>query len=188
MQARAESAAATRQRIMDAAAAAMRRQFRPDVRLDAVAAEAGVSVQTVLRIFGSRRQLLDEVAEMAVADVVAEFAGVRPGDVTGIVHAYVNHYEKVGDLVVRNIQDEKDPEIHAFVERGRSGHRAGCEARFAPYLDALAPVQKRRAVDALIVALDVYTWKLLRRDIGRSRRDTEKTIHTLVSAILEAVT
>ena len=131
MQARAESAAATRARILDAAAAAMRRQFRPDVRLDAVAAEAGVSVQTVLRIFGSRRQLLDEVAEIAVSDVIAEFVNVRPGDVTGIVHAYVNHYEKVGDLVARNIQDEKDPEIHAFVERGRSGHRA-CASPRAP--------------------------------------------------------
>jgi AcrR family transcriptional regulator len=187
MQARAESAAATRARILEAAAAAMRRQFRPNIRLDAVAAEAGVSVQTVLRIFGSRRRLLDEVAEVAVGDVMAEFAGVRPGDVTGIVRGYVNHYEKVGDLIVRNIHDEEDPEIHAFVERGRSGHRAGCEERFAPFLGGLAPAARRQAVDALVVALDVYTWKLLRRDIGRSRRDTEATIHSLVNAVLEAV-
>ena len=187
MQARAESAAATRARILEAAAAAMRRQFRPNIRLDAVAAEAGVSVQTVLRVFGSRRQLLDEVAEVAVGDVTAEFTGVRPGDVAGIVHGYVNHYEKVGDLVVRNIRDEEDPEMRAFVERGRSAHRSGCEAWFAPSLEALAPADRRRAVDALVVALDVYTWKLLRRDLGRSRRDTETTIATLVNAVLEAV-
>jgi len=187
MQARAESAAATRTRILDAAAAAMRRQFRPNIRLDALAAEAGVSVQTVLRIFGSRRQLLDEVAEVAVRDVTAEFAGVQPGDVAGIVHGYVNHYEKVGDLVVRNIHDEDDPEMRAFVERGRSAHRTGCETWFGPSLAALAPPDRRRAIDALVVALDVYTWKLLRRDIGRSRPDTEATIHTLVNAILEAV-
>jgi AcrR family transcriptional regulator len=187
MRARAESAAATRARIIEAASQAMRRQFRPDVRLDAVAAEAGVSVQTVLRIFGSRRQLLDEVAEVAVSDVAAEFADVPRSDVPGMVRGYVNHYEKVGDLVVRNIQDEKDPEIHAFVERGRSAHRAACEEWFAPYLMTLTPARKRRAVDALVVALDVYTWKLLRRDIGRSRRDTETTINTLVNAILEAV-
>ena len=187
MQARADSAAATRTRIMDAAASAMRRDFRPDIRLDAIAAEAGVSVQTVLRVFGSRRQLLDEVAETAVGDVAAEFIDVAPGDVTGIVRGYVNHYEKVGDLVVRNIQDETDPDIHAFVERGRSAHRAGCAHGFAPQLEALTAARKRRAVDALVVVLDVYTWKLLRRDLGRSRRDTETTIHTLVTAILEAV-
>jgi AcrR family transcriptional regulator len=188
MQARAESAAATRARILDAAAAAMRRQFRPEVRLDAVAEEAGVSVQTVLRIFGSRRRLLDEVTEIAAGDVAAEFAAVGPGDVKAIVHAYVNHYEKVGDLVVRNIQDETDPEVHAFVERGRSAHRSGCEERFAPNLDPLAPAQRRRTTDALVVALDVYTWKLLRRDIGRTRLDTETTICTLVNAILEVMT
>src|SRR4051794_10636913 len=115
MGARADAAAATRARVLDAAAAAMRRQFRPEVRLDAVAAEAGVSVQTVLRIFGSKGRLLDEVGELATREVAAEFAGLRRGDVTGIVRAYVSHYEKVGDLVVRNIQDESDPDIHAFV-------------------------------------------------------------------------
>jgi AcrR family transcriptional regulator len=187
MQARAEAAAATRARILDAAADAMRRQFRPDVRLDAVAAAAGVSVQTVLRVFGSRHQLLDEVAQIAVGDVAAEFAGVPAGDRAGTVHAYVNHYEKVGDLVVRNIQDESDPDIRAFVERGRSAHRAGCEALFASDLEAVPPDLRRSTVDALVVALDVYTWKLLRRDIGRSRTDTETTILSLVTAILEAV-
>ena len=134
MRARAESAAATRARILEAATAAMRRQFRPEVRLDAVAAEAGVTVQTVLRIFGSKRQLLDEVTEIAARDVAVEFAGVRPGDVAAIVHATINHYEKVGDLVIRNIQDETDPEIHAFVEGGRALHRAGTDTGFAPYL------------------------------------------------------
>ena len=119
MQARAESAAATRARILDAAAAAMRRQFRPDVRLDAVAAEAGVSVQTVLRIFGSRRQLLDEVAEIAaLTSCGVRRRSTRRRDRHRPRH--VNHYEKVGDLVIRNIQDETDPEIHAFVERGRA--------------------------------------------------------------------
>jgi AcrR family transcriptional regulator len=188
MRARAESAAATRARILDAAAAAMRRQFRPEVRLDTVAAEAGVSVQTVLRIFGSKRQLLDEVTEIAARDVAVEFAGVRPGDVAAIVNATINHYEKAGDLVIRNIQDETDPDIHAFVERGRALHRAGTETGFAPYLDPLAPAEKRRTVDALVVVLDVYTWKLLRRDMDRSRHDTETTIRTLVNAILEAMT
>jgi hypothetical protein len=133
-------------------------------------------------------ELLDEVTEIAARDVAVEFAGVRPGDVAAIVHATINHYEKVGDLVIRNIQDETDPEIHAFVERGRALHRAGTETGFAPYLDPLAPAEKRRTVDALVVALDVFTWKLLRRDMDRSRHDTETTIRTLANAILEAMT
>src|SRR3954447_11269272 len=73
MRARAESAAATRERILEAATAAMRTRVRPDVRLGDIAAPAGVSVQTVLRTFGSRAALLDAVAEVAVADVAGEF-------------------------------------------------------------------------------------------------------------------
>ena len=187
MGARAESAAATRERILEAAAAAMRRHFRPAVRLDAVAADAGVSVQTVLRIFGSKSRLLDEVTEIATREVAAEFAGLQAGDVTGVVSAYLSHYEKVGDLVARNIQDEQDPDVHAFVEHGRAAQRAGIGEQFAPFLDPLSPPERRRTVDALVVALDVYTWKRLRRDMGRSRRDTETTIRCLVTAILEAV-
>src|SRR6478752_44910 len=99
---------------------AMRRQFRPDVRLDEIAQAAGVSVGTVLRILGSRQLLLDEVAALALRDVEAEFADVRPGDLRGVVRAYFNHYEKAGDLVVRNIVDEADPEMHRFVEHGRA--------------------------------------------------------------------
>jgi AcrR family transcriptional regulator len=186
MAVRADAAAATRARILDAAAEEMRRQFRPAVRLDAVAAKADVSVQTVLRIFGSKSRLLDEVGELATRDVAAEFAGIRAGDIPAVVRAYLSHYEKVGDLVVRNIQDESDPDIHAFVERGRAAQRAGIAAQFSPFLDPITPVERRRTVDALVVALDVYTWKRLRRDMGRSRRDTESTMRTLVSSILEA--
>jgi AcrR family transcriptional regulator len=185
MRARAQSAAGTRTRILESAAAAMRREFRPAVRLDAVAVEAGVSVQTVLRLFGSKDRLLDEVTKIATDDVAAEFADVRAGDVAGIVHAYLNHYEKVGDLVVRNIQDEQDPEIHAFVEHGRAAQRAGICQQFAPFLEPLAPADVGRVVDLLVVALDVYTWKRLRRDMGRSRPDVEAAVRALVTAILE---
>jgi AcrR family transcriptional regulator len=185
MRARAESAAATRERILEAATAAMRTRFRPDVRLADIAAAAGVSVQTVLRTFGSRAALLDAVAEVAVADVAGEFTDVTPGDVAGIVHAYFEHYEKAGDLVVRNITDESDPEVHEFVERGRAAHRSGIETMFAAHLRHLPPAARRRRVDALVCCLDVYVWKLLRRDLGRSRRDVERTVETMIRSILE---
>ena len=183
--ARADSAAATRTRILNAATAAMRERFRPDVRLDEIAAAAEVSVQTVLRVFGSRRALLDAVSEAASADAAQDFAGVVPGDVDSVVRAHFTHYERVGDLVIRNIVDEADPELHAFVERGRAAHRAGREHCFPDQLDGLPPARRRQRVDALVCALDVYVWKLLRRDLGRSRRDAEQTVRSLVRGILE---
>ncbi len=186
MTARAESAAATRARIMQAAADAMRVRFRPDIRLDDIAAAAGVSVQSIMRIFGSRGALLDAVTEVAVGDVAAEFVGVEPGDVEAIVRAYYRHYEKAGDLVVRNIVDEAEPGIRAFVARGRSAHRAGVERLFAPSLDATPAEQRRMTVDALVCTLDVYVWKLLRRDMKRSLPTARATVVAMIRAILEA--
>ena len=45
---------------------------------------------------------------------------------------------------------------------------------------------RRRTVNALHAATDVYTWKLLRRDLGLSRGETEKTIVQLVEGLLDA--
>lgn len=185
MQGRAESAAATRARILDAATQAMRVQFRPNVRLDEIAAAAEVSVQTVLRAFGSRRELLDAVVEAAAADVELEFDDVVPGDVASVVRCYFNHYEKAGDLVIRNIVEEPDPDLDAFVERGRDAHRAGVVKLFEVQLVDRSGPQRRRTVDALVCCLDVYVWKLLRRDLGRSRRDAEQTVCDLVRGVLE---
>lgn len=185
MQVRAESAAATRARILDAATAAMRERFRPNVRLDEIAVAAEVSVQTVLRAFGSRAALLDAVMETATVDVAREFEDVIAGDVDSVVRCYFNHYEKAGDLVIRNIVEEADPELHAFVEGGRAAHRAGVEEVFAAELSDQSSEQRRYTVDALVCCLDVYVWKLLRRDLGRSRREAEQIVCHLVRGVLK---
>jgi len=65
--ARAESMARTRERIVDAA-----RELAPlagDLSVDAVAAEAGVSVQTLYTHFGSKRGLLMAVIDSTQRDV-----------------------------------------------------------------------------------------------------------------------
>jgi hypothetical protein len=40
-------------------------------------------------------------------------------------------------------------------------------------------------VPELVVATDVYTWKLLRRDQGLSRDDTAAAVLRIVNALLE---
>jgi hypothetical protein len=39
-------------------------------------------------------------------------------------------------------------------------------------------------LDALVIATDVYAWKLLRRDMGRSRDATAATIESMIRALL----
>lgn len=60
-------------------------------------------------------------------------------------------------------------------DRGRAGQGAARRhPRERTFGDALPPaaVARRRAIHALHAATDVYTWKLLRRDVGLSRKET----------------
>jgi hypothetical protein len=54
---------------------------------------------------------------------------------------------------------------------------------FAPYLDRAEP-DDGPLLDLLVVATDVYTWKLLRRDRGLTRAATEARMLRLVEALL----
>src|SRR5919106_473745 len=46
------------------------------------------------------------------------------------------------------------------------------------------PAERRRTLAALHAATDVYTWKLLRRDLGHGRRATQRIMTDMVGAIL----
>jgi hypothetical protein len=61
-------------------------------------------------------------------------------------------------------------------------HRAWVEEVFAPFLDGTHDADA--LVDLLVVATDVYAWKLLRRDRGLSRSSTEARLKQLVGAVL----
>jgi hypothetical protein len=45
-------------------------------------------------------------------------------------------------------------------------------------------VDRDEAIDLLVVATDVYTWKLLRHDRGLSRSATQERMRALVDAVL----
>ena len=61
-------------------------------------------------------------------------------------------------------------------------HRAWVRDTFAPFL--ATAVDPEALTDLLVVATDVYTWKLLRRDRGLSRDRTEQRMRALVDALL----
>ena len=101
-------------------------------------------------------------------------APITPGDTDALVSGTYDFYEKVGDTVIRWLADE--PRISAMREHlniGRQHLRAWVAEAFAPQLNQLRGNARKELHDALIVAFDVYTWKLLRRDFGLSRRAAE---------------
>jgi AcrR family transcriptional regulator len=186
MVARAEAAAATGERILDAAVDAFWESGgRPS--LDDVAARAGVSVQTVIRRFGGRDGLFAAAAERETERVRRERDQAPVGDADGAVGVLVDHYEAMGDRVLRLLAEEESvPGVLEVTDRGRAAHRAWCARVFAPWLAGLRGAERSRRLAQLVAVCDVYTWKLLRRDAGLSRRQTELALVELLEPLKEA--
>ena len=140
----------------------------------------GVSVQTVLRRFGSRDGSFAEAMDAAMVDAEDE-RRTPPGDVAAAVRIVVDHYERRGQTALLMLaQEGHDDVARKATDRGKAMHRDWVRDAFAPATDDEA------LLDLLVVATDVYTWKLLRIDRGHSRAVTERRLHDLVDAVLAA--
>lgn len=180
MGARADAVAETRRRIIEALFELGRERMFPDISLDDVAAAAGVSVQTILRHFKSRAGLTEATMDHAIA-VVTEERHAPVGDVDAAVAVIVGHYEDRGRTALLMLaQEASDPQVAQLTRRGRAMHRTWVRNVFAPFAGPRDPL-----IDLLVVATDVYTWKLLRLDRRCSRARTEQLIHRLVTSILD---
>ena len=182
MSQRSDAAAETRERILGAGMALWHERLSLSIGLADIAERAGVTVRMVLRHFGSREVLFDELVVRAQAEVATE-RETPVGDVGLAVATLVKHYEIRGDVVMRMLEEARvDERLAGLVQDGRRFHRRWVRAVFAPQL---ASVPDARAIeDLLVVATDVYTWQLLRRDAGIGRRGTEQRIRMMVDALL----
>ena len=179
MSARAAAAAATGERILDAAVAVFFETA--DLPLDDVAARAGVTVQTVIRRFGGREGLFAAALERESGRVRDQRDTAPVGDVAAAVRVLVDHYEDYGDRVLALLAVEsRSPAAGQVVAQGRLLHRAWCERVFAPALAGLDGTDRARRLAQLVAVADVYTWKLLRRDAGLPRDDVELALRELL--------
>ncbi len=182
MRARAESTAGTRERILDAVISLSEERLSVEIVLTDVAERAAVSVQTVLRHFGSRQRLFDQAQTRHVARVLAERAA-SVGDPESAVRAIVASYDRLGEWSLRlQAQEHSDKLSRQTVERGRREHRGWVKKVFAPHLRDRD--DREEIVDLLVIATDLLTWKILRRDGGMSRAETCKRMLRLVRAVL----
>jgi hypothetical protein len=108
-----------------------------------------------------------------------------PGDLDAAVRALFDHYEHRGDAVLRLLAREFwDERMRRGMDLGRRGHRDWAETVFAPQLGQRPPSQRELLTDLLLVAADVYTWKLLRRDRGLERATAEQRVRHMITALL----
>lgn len=181
--AQAEVAALTRQRIIEAALSLFEGEWFEQVTLQRVAEQAGVTVQTILRHFASKEGLLFAVAAVVRETTVSERADVPTGDIEAAITYLVQHYESVGDRMIRLLaQEERYPPLKELMNEGRAIHREWVTRVFSPCTPT--PAERERLVPQLTAVCDVYVWKLLRRDNGLSVDQYRTTLHEMITAIL----
>lgn len=185
MTARAASALATADRILDAAVEVFWERPSDQVSLDEVAARASVSVQTVIRRFGGKEGLFAAAAMRETAAVRDQRAQAPVGDVAEAVRVLLDHYEVFGDRVLKIVaEQDRVPALRQIVDGGRIVHRQWCGRVFAAELGDRVGVARERLLAQLIAVCDVYMWKLLRRDAKLSRVQAELALVELLTPLL----
>src|SRR5688572_26599113 len=138
MVARAAAAAATQERVLAAAWRHFSERPYEDVRLADVAAEAGVSVQTLHARFGPKEELFVATWRWMAAQEGARRSSAPPGDVRGAVRALYDSYEARGDANLRLMtQEDRIPALRRMVDAGRAWQRDWVARTFAPQLAGL---------------------------------------------------
>jgi AcrR family transcriptional regulator len=179
---RAAAAALTGDRILRAVLALHVERFHDQITLDAIARRARVTVQTLLRRFGSRDQLIAAAGRYAEDIVIAQRSEAPVGDIDGAVENLLDHYEQWGQSALRLLaQEERVPQLRALAVRGREAHYTWVDRTFAPFIAGRRGPDRRAA---LIAMTDVFVWKVLRLDLHLTRARTAAVLKDMLHAEL----
>lgn len=152
-----------------------------EITLDEVAASAGTTRQTVIRLYGGKEGLLGSIEATASAKAQPRISLPRNYSTKRALQALMEHYELMGDVTVRLLaQEDRHPALRPALNRGRREHRAWVANWFPSFMTG---VERERQITRLVVATDVYTWKLLRRDFG----NTQKEVGLLIGGLIEQI-
>jgi AcrR family transcriptional regulator len=171
--ARAQAALETRESILDAAAFCFANDPYDAVSLEQIAAAASSTVQSALRIFGSKQALFEAAAERAVQQINAERDAALDKDPRAAIATLCRIYERWGDATDRVVgQEDRVPSIRAVAERGRADHRRWVGALFGKRLTGAA---RPRRLAVLVTLLDLHAYRGLRAQ-GLGARAAEQAL------------
>jgi AcrR family transcriptional regulator len=185
MSIRAARAEATRERIRQSAVELYLAHPIDDFTLEEIAVRAGTTVQTVLRVYGSRDRLMAAALDV-LGDLDIGGRPTPPGDAAAFVGAVFDIYETIGDYLIRQLADQhRNPDLKVGLDRGRANHRAWVRRIFTPQLERRPEGEAReRTFNALAAATDLYVWQILRRDQGLDRMTAEAVALETISGII----
>lgn len=186
MSARAEAAELTADRIVDAMLERFADAPYERIRLEDVASDAGVTVQTVIRRFGGKPGLMTTTVERELARIVAAREAAMHAGPAQTIRSLVAHYERYGALILKMYSEAPlVPGLPEVAARGREYHLDWCRRAFADHLDHVGDAVARRRRDAQVAAVcDATTWRVLRFDGGLDPAQTELALLELLEPLL----
>ena len=184
MTVRAKDAELTAERIVDAMLARLASTPYEHVRIEDIAADAGVTGQTVIRRFGSKAALMNATVERELGRIVAAREAAAHASAVDTIRDLVLHYERYGALILKTYSEAPlVPGLPEITARGREFHVDWCRRAFT--LDPQLTERDRARRTAQIVAIcDATTWRILRFDGGLDAGQTEIAIGELLLPLL----
>ena len=185
--ARAAASRKLRDSILDAFLVAMTAHWLDEITLDAVAAGAGTTRQTVIRLFGNKAGLLAAAVEAWPSKLKPQIMPPHTRTPEALAAATVAGYEAFGGMFLRaNALVQRHPELWPMLAVGRAAHRDSVRTIFADRLAQADPADAERMLSACLIATDAYTWSLLRHVQGKSIQDTVAIIAWMLTLALHA--
>ena len=181
MTARADGAAATRERLLAAAWRHFATHPYEDVRLSEIATDADVTAQTLHTQLGSKEQLFTAVALQWGLQEMARRDEAPVGQVPEAIMILFDRYEANGKIVLRMLsEEERIPAVRRITDAGRAYHRDWATRTFQPLLRGLRGRARERHLTAIVIATDLLVWKLLRHDMQLDRPTAEQIVTEMV--------
>jgi len=183
MSARAEAAAATRQRLLAAAWQHFATVPYEDVRLADIATAASVTTATLHTSFGSKDQLLTAAFLWWGEQAITQRESAPVGDVAAAIGILYDTYEAHGNAILRMLaQEERIPAIREMTDAGRLYHRDWAARTFQPLLAGQRGRSRERRLTGIVIGTDLLVWKLLRHDMQLDRHEAERTVVTMIES------
>ncbi len=183
--ARAQAQQRTREALIAAAQGEFFAGRWEEASLEAIAARARVTKQTLLRHFGSKDGLLERALERGFEEVREQRFNAPRGDVAGAVENLLEHYERWGERAIRIAVADGLGEVAAGLgHMARQLHYEWVEHAFGSDLERLSVKDRGRRRAALIALCDVHTWWLLSRDLELPRGEVRATLITAIESLI----
>ncbi|MFN2594902.1 MAG: TetR/AcrR family transcriptional regulator [Actinomycetota bacterium] len=186
--ARAEAEQRTRAALLDSAEQAFFAGAWQATTLEAIAAGAGVTKQTLLRHFGTKDGLLEQTFQRAFERVQEQRMRVPGNDIEAAIENLLQHYDSVGDASLKIAAMRGGGLIAEIGRRARQLHYDWIDHAFGARLGFM-PQRERAHVRAVLITIcDVRAWDILVNELGLNRGETKTALILSIRRLLTDTT